>query len=166
MKEFITDNKFVELTYKILDKSNGEIVAQVEIPLGYVHGENSQLFEQVTVELEGKSVGDTVKVPIDCNDMFGERDESLTFTDDIDNVPEEYRQVGAKITMESDSGEPRDFYVSKIENSKLTIDGNNPLCGKKIIFILEILSIRDATDEEIEAGGSVEAEPDLNGIVH
>jgi FKBP-type peptidyl-prolyl cis-trans isomerase SlyD len=166
VKEFITDNKFVELTYKILDKSNGDIVAQVEIPLGYVHGENSQLFEQVTVELEGKSVGDTVKVPIDCNDMFGERDESLTFTDDIDNVPEEYRQVGAKITMESDSGEPRDFYVSKIENRKLTVDGNNPLCGKKIIFILEILSIRDATDEEIEAGGSVEAEPDLNGIVH
>ena len=131
MKEFITDNKFVELTYKILDKSNGDIVAQVEIPLGYVHGENSQLFEQVTVELEGKSVGDTVKVPIDCNDMFGERDESLTFTDDIDNVPEEYRQVGAKITMESDSGEPRDFYVSKIENSKLTIDGNNPLAERK-----------------------------------
>lgn len=166
MKEFITDNKFVELTYKIVDESNGDIVAQVEVPLGYVHGENSQLFEQVTVELEGKSVGDTVEVPIDCNDMFGKRDESLTFTDNIDNVPEEYRRVGAKITMENSDGEPRDFYVSKIEDGKLTVDGNNPLCGKKIIFILEVLSIRDATEEEFEAGGTVEAQPDLNDIVH
>lgn len=166
MKEFITDNKFVELTYKIVDESNGDIVAQVEVPLGYVHGENSQLFEQVTVELEGKSVGDTVEVPIDCNDMFGKRNESLTFTDDIDNVPEEYRRVGAKITMENGDSEPRDFYVSKIENGKLTVDGNNPLCGKKIIFILEVLSIRDATDEEFEAGGTVEVQPDLNDIVH
>jgi FKBP-type peptidyl-prolyl cis-trans isomerase SlyD len=166
VKEFITDNKFVELTYKIVDESNGDIVAQVEVPLGYVHGENSQLFEQVTVELEGKSVGDTVEVPIDCNDMFGKRNESLTFTDDIDNVPEEYRRVGAKITMENGDSEPRDFYVSKIENGKLTVDGNNPLCGKKIIFILEVLSIRDATDEEFEAGGTVEVQPDLNDIVH
>lgn len=166
MKEFITDNKFVELTYKIIDESNGDIVVQVETPLGYVHGENSQLFEQVTVELEGKFVGDTVEVPIDCKDMFGERNEGLTFTDDIDNVPEEYRQLGAKITMENDDGEPRDFYVSKIEDGKLTVDGNNPLCGKKIIFILEVLSIRDATDEEFEAGGTVETQPDLNDIVH
>ena len=166
MKEIITDNKFVELTYKIIDETNGDIVAQVEIPLGYVHGENSQLFEQVTVELDGKCVGDIVEVPIDCNDMFGEWDKSLTFTDDIENVPEEYRQIGAKIVMESDKGEPKEFYVTKIENGKLTVDGNNPLCGKKIIFNLEVVSIRDATDEEIEAGGAVDNEQDLNNVVH
>ena len=166
MKEIITDNKFVELTYKIIDTSNGDTVAQVEVPMGYVHGENSQLFEQVTVELDGKSVGDIIEVPIDCNDMFGDRDESLTFTGDLENVPDEYRQVGAKITMESESGDPKEFYVTKIEDGKLTVDGNNPLCGKKIIFTLEVVSIRDATEEEIEAGGAVNIEPDLNNVIH
>lgn len=158
MKEIITDNKFVELTYTITDVSNGSIVAQVDTPLGYVHGETSQLFSQVTTELENKSVGDTIDVNIDCNDMFGKRDESLVFVDDIENVPEGYRQVGAKITMENDKGESKEFFVTKITDKKLTVDGNNPLCGKNIVFSLKVISIRDATDDEIEAGGQVEQE--------
>jgi FKBP-type peptidyl-prolyl cis-trans isomerase SlyD len=31
--------------------------------------------------------------------------------------------------------------------------------------VLEVLSIRDATDEEIELGGAVDANPDLNEIL-
>ena len=44
MSDKITINKFVELTYKIIDQSNGEIIEQVEDPLGYVQGDNSLLF--------------------------------------------------------------------------------------------------------------------------
>ena len=47
----------------------------------------------------------------------------------------------------------------------MTIDGNNPLCGREVIFKLEILTVRDATDEEIEVGGPVNAEPDISEIV-
>jgi FKBP-type peptidyl-prolyl cis-trans isomerase SlyD len=32
------------------------------------------------------------------------RDESLVFSDRIENVPEEYRQVGTSILMENDKG--------------------------------------------------------------
>lgn len=166
MKAVIKDNKYVELTYKIIDTDNGDVVVQVEVPLGYVHGSNSQLFEAVVNELAGKSVGDKVEVPIDCNDIFGKRDEGLVFVDNLENVPEPYRQVGTKITMENKKGEPKDFFVSKIDAGKLTIDGNNPLCGRNIIFILEVVSIRDATNEEIEAGGTVEKESDLNTMLH
>ena len=43
MSDKITINKFVELTYKIIDQSNDEIIEQVEDPLGYVQGDNSLL---------------------------------------------------------------------------------------------------------------------------
>ena len=46
--------------------------------------------------------------------------------------------------------------ISNIENGKLTIDGNHPLAGKDIIFFVAVLSIRDATADEIIAGGSIE----------
>ena len=46
----------------------------------------------------------------------------------------------------------------------MTIDGNNPLCGREVIFRLEILLVRDATEEEIAFGGKVEAGPDLEGV--
>ena len=51
MADTISTNKYVELTYRIIDKSNGEVIEQVEDPLGYVQGDNTLLFNQVTKEL-------------------------------------------------------------------------------------------------------------------
>jgi FKBP-type peptidyl-prolyl cis-trans isomerase SlyD len=108
-------------------------------------------------ELEGKSAGDVIEVTIDGNQIFGPRDESLVFSDDIENVPEEYRQVGTSILMESDSGQTRSFLVTHVDDERLTVDGNNPLCGREVVFTLEILTVRDATDAETRAGGSINA---------
>ena len=68
----------------------------------------------------------------------------------------EYRYIGATVTMQNDKGGTKDFIVSNIEDGKLTIDGNHPLAGKDIIFYVEVLSIRDATADEIIEGGSIE----------
>ena len=87
------------------------------------------------------------------------------FTDAIENVPEEYRELGTTITMENEKGEPKNFIVTRIDDRTLTVDGNNPLCGREVIFKLEVLSIRDATDEEIELGGKVGDDPDLDQIL-
>jgi|TARA_B110000444_G_scaffold27079_1_gene22370 FKBP-type peptidyl-prolyl cis-trans isomerase SlyD len=156
MSEIISINKFVELTYRIIDQSNGEVIEQVEEPLGYVQGDNSLLFNQVTKELEGKCVGDEVEILLKAEDAFGKKADELIFTDDIDNVPMEYRHIGANVTMQNDKGGTKDFVVSSIENGKLTIDGNHPLAGRDIIFFVEVLSIRDATADEIIEGGSID----------
>ena len=156
MSEKISINKFVELTYRIIDQSNGEVIEQVEEPLGYVQGDNLLLFNQVTKELEGKCVGDEVEILLKAEDAFGKKADELIFTDDIDNVPIEYRHIGAAVTMQNDKGGTKDFIVSKIENGKLTIDGNHPLSGKDIIFYVEVLSIRDATADEIIEGGRLD----------
>ncbi len=156
MSEIISINKFVELTYRIIDQSNGEVIEQVEEPLGYVQGDNSLLFNQVTKELEGKCVGDEVEILLKAEDAFGKKADELIFTEDIDNVPMEYRHIGANVTMQNDKGGTKDFVVSSIENGKLTIDGNHPLAGRDIIFFVEVLSIRDATADEIIEGGSID----------
>ena len=156
MTNIITTNKFVELTYRIIDQTNGEVIEQVEEPLGYVQGDNTLLFNQVTKELEGKSVGDEVEILLKAEDAFGPKLEELIFTDDINNVPLEYRFIGAAVTMQNDKGGTKDFIVSSIEDGKLTIDGNHPLAGKDIIFYVEVLSVRDATADEIIEGGSID----------
>ncbi len=165
MSDTIEKEKFVELNYKVIDKKTGDILVTIDYPLGYVHGVNDVLSEQVTKELYGKKVGDIIDVPIDTKQLYGERDESLVFTDHIDNVPEEYREVGMTITMENEKGEPKNFIVTRFDDKSLTVDGNNPLCGRDVIFKLEVLSIREATDEEVELGGAVDADPDLNEIL-
>ncbi|MCP5264869.1 MAG: peptidylprolyl isomerase [Burkholderiaceae bacterium] len=162
MSEVIRDGKFVELTYKVTDRKLGHVLTRVEFPLGYVHGRNEILAPSVHMQLEGKLAGDIIEVPIDGSHIFGPRDESLVFSDDIDNVPEEYRQVGTSILMENDRGQTRSFLVTHVDDEKVTVDGNNPLSGREVLFTLEILGVRDATDAELRAGGSIDAGPSVD----
>jgi len=167
MKEVIQKDKLVELSYKIVDQKSGEVLTLVEFPVAYVQGAGSVLSPEVTAELEGKSVGDIIEVPIDCNQLYGPRDESLVFTDRIENVPKEYHEVGLTITMESENGDPKNFIVTRFDDETLTVDGNNPLCGREVIFKLEILLVRDASDEEIALGGKPDDDsaPEIDGMV-
>jgi len=89
----------------------------------------------------------------------------LVFTDRIENVPKEYREIGMTITMENEKGEPKSFIVTRFDDETLTVDGNNPLCGRDVVFSLEVLSIREATDEEVDLGGAVGADPSLDEIL-
>jgi FKBP-type peptidyl-prolyl cis-trans isomerase SlyD len=162
IREPIRAGKFVELTYKVTDRQSGQVLTRVEFPLGYVHGHNEILSPSVHKALEGKSAGDVIEVPIDGNRIFGPRDESLVVTDRLENVPEEYRQIGTSILMENDKGQTRSFLVTRMDDETLTVDGNNPLCGREVVFTLEILSVRDATADETRAGGAIIAPPDVD----
>lgn len=161
----VADNKYVELMYKVLDKKTGSVLTEINYPLGYVHGVNEVLAPAVTAELEGKLAGDVIEVPIDCNKLYGPRDESLVIIEPIQNVPEEYREVGMFILMENEQGQTKTFIVTRVDKRTVTIDGNNPLCGREVIFKLEIKNVRDATEEEMEFGGKVEEAPDVKGTV-
>ena len=149
--ESITLKKQVEVTYQITD-DKGEIVERVDIPVKYIQGNNSGLFPKVEQALESCFIGDEIEVTLTENEAFGPADLNLQFTDDLNNVPEQFRQLGAEVEMQNDRGEMKKFVVSKIENGKLTVDGNHPLAGKSITFKLNVVSIRDATEDELKHG--------------
>ena len=161
MKEYVQHNKLVELNYKVLDAKTEQVLSTVEFPISYVHGADQVLATQVTDQLQGRAEGDVIEVPIDGNLIYGPRDENLVFTDRLENVPEEYREIGMKILMENEKGEPREFIVTRMDDQTLTVDANNPLCGRDLIFRLEVPKVRDATDQEIEAGTKVVSGPDI-----
>lgn len=161
IKDTITDGKYVELKYQVIDLRSGSVLTEVEFPLGYVHGVNEILAPDVMRALAGQAAGDTIEVPIDCNKLYGPRDESLVIIENVENVPEEYRELGTAILMENDAGQTKTFYVTRIGGDTIVIDGNNPLCGREVVFKLKILLVRDATEQEMELGGPVEQTPDL-----
>ena len=161
--DVVEDNKYVELTYEVIDKNSRSVLTSVDYPLGYVQGVNEVLAPAVMAELVGKKTGDVIEVPIDCNQLYGPRDESLVVIEPINNVPEEYREVGMSILMENDLGQTKTFIVTRVDRKSVTIDGNNPLSGREVIFRLEIKLVRDATEEEIEYGGKIEEAPEVPG---
>lgn len=164
-KEIVSHGKYVELKYQVIDVKTDSVLTEVEFPIGYVHGVNEVLAPAVMMQLENKAAGDTIEVPIDCNELYGPRDEALVITENIHNVPEEYRKVGTAILMENDKGQTKTFTVTRIAEDVIVIDGNNPLCGRDVIFKLNILTVRDATEEEMEYGGKVEKGPNIPGAV-
>ncbi len=153
MRESISNKNVVTFTYQILDE-DGNIVEHSDVPMKYIHGASGAMYPKVEQALEGKVVGVTVEVVLSPKDGFGEHDPNLTFTDHIDNVPQEYRWVGAKPAFENESGEVMELLVSKIEGDQLTVDANHPLAGKTVTFRIKVLDVRKASAAELSGNVS------------
>jgi FKBP-type peptidyl-prolyl cis-trans isomerase SlyD len=150
-EEIVAKDKAVYVTYSIIDQS-GNVFEQSDLPIGYVHGAESGLFEKVEEALNGRKVGDKVEVILTPEEGFGYSDPQLVYTDDLDNVPQEYRHVGAKVEFQNDSGDVMEFTVTGIENGTITIDANPPLAGQTVKFVVTVAMIRNATLDEIVSG--------------
>ncbi len=163
--EEIKKNKYVELTYAILD-AKGEIKERVDIPIKYIHGGDSGLFPKIEKALENQVEGARVEVALSQLEGFGPSDPNLIFTDDLANVPPQFHQVGAEVEMQNDRGETKKFTVTHIENGKLTVDGNHPLAGQTIKFVITIGMVRDATEDELKHGVTQNFSTGSNDTVH
>jgi FKBP-type peptidyl-prolyl cis-trans isomerase SlyD len=154
----IKNGKLVSLVYSICDRS-GNVLEQSDLPVNYIHGGHNELIGGMDKAVAGKRTGDFVELDLDPDQGFGSHDPDLTFTDSIDNVPPQFRYVGAEVQMQNESGEVRTFYVTSIQGDQLTVDGNHPFAGKDLRVKVEIKEVRDATQEELARDGMTHAAP-------
>jgi FKBP-type peptidyl-prolyl cis-trans isomerase SlyD len=160
--QVITNGKYVSLTYSILDE-NGNVLEQNDLPVNYIHGGHTELIGGMDKAVAGRRAGETVEMTISPQDAFGPHDPDLTFTDDIENVPHEFRVLGAEVPMQSESGEVKTFYVTRIEDGRLTVDANHPFAGKTLKVYVNIKEVRDPTPRELsEDAMSSSAPPSLH----
>lgn len=155
MSDSITRNKVVDITYLIKDQS-GITIEQNDVPVSYLHGVQGDLLPALEQALDGKQLGDSIEVELAPADAFGERDPSLTFTDNIDDTPKEYHHIGAEAQFQNKNGEARTFVVSKIEGNQITLDGNHPFAGKTVTFAVNVKAIREASAQELADGRPVQ----------
>ncbi|MBT9568896.1 MAG: peptidylprolyl isomerase [Thiobacillus sp.] len=158
----VTRHTLVYITYSILD-ARGMVVEQHDIPVGYVQGANSGILPAIETAVEGKKIGDRLEIALTPEEGYGVRDESLVFTDDIDNVPPQFRRIGAEVMFENASGETKVFYVTAIADGKLTLDGNPSLAGQNVTCLVNVMDMRAATPEEIRTGRPLDVQ---TGTVH
>jgi FKBP-type peptidyl-prolyl cis-trans isomerase SlyD len=146
--QLVRPGKFVSVTYSMGDEA-GNVVEQSDLPVSYIHGGTTELIGGMDQALAGKRVGDAVELHLPAEAAFGHHDPNLTFTDDLANVPPEFRFVGAEVPMQNDAGDARTFYVTRIEDGRLTVDGNHPLAGKPLQVRMTVREVRDPTPAEI-----------------
>ena len=151
MSDKISNNKFVSLTYTITDESDN-ILERIDMPIQYIHGHRSQLIEKIENALAGHQTGDLVQVALLPEEGFGAHQPELTFSDDIENVPPQFHSIGAEVEFQNDQGESKIFRVTRIEDGKLTVDGNHPFAGKTVTYNITVKEVRDATESEMKNG--------------
>lgn len=145
----ITTNKMVKIHYT-LRGDDGTVIDASERsePLEYLHGYGN-LIPGLERELEGKNTGDTLHVVVAPQDAYGEYDEKLRA-----EVPRAQFdagvpiEVGQKFQAETATGMAI-VTVTNVTDDIITVDANNELAGKTLHFDVEVVDVRDATDEEL-----------------
>ena len=129
---------------QVLDSSDGRD------PLDYIQGA-SQIIPGLESALEGKAAGEELSVVIEPEEGYGARDEQLVYEvsrsefEDLEDI-----QVGMQFRVGTDQG-PIVMTVTGIEEDMISLDGNHPLADVQLSFEVAILSVREATPEELTA---------------
>lgn len=145
----ITKDKLVSLDYRLTD-SEGNLLNPDEKELIYLHGGYGQVFQKVEEALEGKKVGDSVRVPLSPAEAFGEYDEELVIEESLSELPEELA-VGMEIDgyMEESPDDVIIYTVTEIRGDRAVLDGNHPLAGKSLVFEGTVEEIQEISEEAV-----------------
>lgn len=149
----ITNGKVVQLNY-LLQDSEGKNLDQADSnhPFTYLHG-SGQIVPGLEAALEGLKIGDKKDVVVAPADGYGEKNPNLRLVVDRSQFPQGMDlEVGMQFEADSGNGEGLVFTIEKIEDKKVHIDGNHPLAGVTLHFHVEVLTVRDATEEELDHG--------------
>ncbi|HVN23122.1 MAG TPA: peptidylprolyl isomerase [Syntrophorhabdales bacterium] len=145
----ITKDKAVTVEYTLKNEA-GEVLdtSRNRAALTYVQGTGNMIqgFENA---LEGKQAGDKFSFDVAPADGYGERDNSLLFSvakDKFQGVPD--LEVGMRFQVQTPNG-AMIMAVDRVEGDSVVLDGNHPLAGNKLSFDVEVMGVRDATDEEL-----------------
>ena len=133
------------LTGEVVDTSEGGE------PLHFLEGSDN-VIEGIQKAVSGRSPGDCLEATIPPALAYGEHNPDL-----VRKVPRsafegvENLQVGMK--FQTNTGEDAQIVqVVGIDGNLIRVDANHPLAGFTLYFDLEIISAREATDDEVAAG--------------
>lgn len=120
-------------------------------PLPYFHG-GGNIVPGLEKALEGRKAGDTLNVDVQPEEGYGLRNDSL-----VQAVPRQAFQgidtiePGMQFQAQGGAG-PMLVTVVEVGDTEVKIDGNHPLAGKTLHFAIEVVDVRESTDDEKQTG--------------
>ncbi|HEY3077054.1 MAG TPA: peptidylprolyl isomerase [Burkholderiales bacterium] len=117
--------------------------------LTYLHGGYGHMLEALERAVEGKGAGESVMVQLEPEQAFGEYDAELLRVEPLG-------RYGEGITVGMQIEEDDNIYtVTDVAADKVVLDANHPLAGMALRFSLVILTVRQASEEEVRRGVSL-----------
>ena len=153
MSLLVGNNLVVSMHYKLTDDEGNMLdSSEGQEPLTYLHGAGN-ILQGLENALVGKVEGGKQQVRLEPEDGYGEVMQELVQTVDktafqgVESV-----EVGMAFQAQAANGAIQHIVVKKVEGDEVTIDANHPLAGVALNFDVEIVTVREASAEEIDHG--------------
>jgi FKBP-type peptidyl-prolyl cis-trans isomerase SlyD len=147
-------DKMVASIHYTLTNETGETLdsSEGQEPLSYLHGAGN-IIPGLEQALLGKTAGASMQVSIAPAEAYGEIQPDM-----IQVVPRsafqgvEAIEPGMAFESRDPEGHSHRIMVKSVEGDEITIDANHPLAGQQLNFDVQVVDVRDASDEEIAHG--------------
>ena len=149
----IADKTVVQMHYtltsdegKVIDSSEGRE------PLQYIQGAH-----MIVVGLEkamvGHDVGDKFDVKVIPSEGYGEYNEEMTQEVPLDVFQGVDKVVEGMMFYAQTLAGPMPIRVKSVSEKSAVIDANHELAGQNLNFAIEVVSVREASEEELNPQG-------------
>jgi FKBP-type peptidyl-prolyl cis-trans isomerase SlyD len=150
----IEDKKVVSFHYTLTSEEGETLDSSRERgePMLYLHGANN-IIPGLEKALAGHEAGDTFEVTVPPEEAYGERREANVQRLALKKLGLQAKklQPGMILNLQTQQG-PAQVTVLKVGRFNVDVDANHPLSGQPLNFDVEIVAVRDASDEEAEHG--------------
>ncbi len=152
----IEKNRVVSFHYRLSEAGAGLIEdSRAGEPLLYLHGHHG-LFPVLEEALVGKSAGERIEVTLAPEQAYGPRRENAQQRISKSHVVGAGKRrvdfkPGMTVQVNTSEGQ-RTVVVTKVGLKTLDVDANHPLAGRTLSFDIEVVAVREASEEEIAHG--------------
>jgi FKBP-type peptidyl-prolyl cis-trans isomerase SlyD len=152
-KSVVGANKVVGFHYTLMNTKGAQLESSHGgEPMTYLHGAEN-IVPGLERQMEGKTIGDKFEAKIPPEEGYGVRDERAAQAVPRNSFPTDVEiEVGAQFTAEGPDGSIMPVWVTAVDKDSVHIDRNHPLAGETLHFKIELVSIRDASKEEVAHG--------------
>ncbi len=136
----------------ILKNQQGDILDQSEPnqPLPFLEGKQ-QIIPALERVISLLSEGDKKQISLTASEAYGEFRQDMIMEVPKEELAHIKMELGAHLQLQLEK-QMQVVKVIKITDTHVTLDGNHPLAGVGLIFDIEIILVRQATEEELQHG--------------
>lgn len=152
--ETIAANKVAGIHYVLTD-DKGTVLDQSteEHPMYYLHGHRN-IVPGLEKELVGKKVGDHVTAVVPPEEGYGRRQGKAQQMRKSEFPDDAVIEVGSRFMVKTREDQTIPIWITKIMGNTVTVDHNHPLADQTLHFEVDVLFLRDATEDELTHGHS------------
>ncbi|CAN5117170.1 peptidylprolyl isomerase [soil metagenome] len=144
----IEDNTVVRFHYAVSEPGQAQIeTSRTQEPMSVLIGQGG-IIPGLETAMRGREAGDTFQVTVEPAEAYGERRDGM-----LQRIPRKHFKgarlaPGMQVVLPTEQGN-RAMTVRKVGISVVDVDLNHPMAGKSLEFDVEILEVREASEEEV-----------------